>query len=287
MRIGIFANFTSPDATPAFIASYAQRMEAAGAESIWLGEHVVLFDEMEFGYPGSKDGRIPMPPGGGMLDPVASFAYMAAHTSRVRFGTGIALVPQRNPVYTAKEFATLDWLTGGRMDFGIGVGWCREEVEACGYGWHDRGRRCDEFLEVIQRLWREEVVVHEGEYLKLSGARLDPKPVQAPLPTLVGGHSDAAFRRTARFGQGWYGFALTPELTAGLLPRLERALSDAGRSRADCEVIVTPHYQVSEDDVRAFADLGVDRLVLQNGGNRPANIDKRVDQVAAYRELAA
>ena len=203
MKIGLFATFMSPVATPQMIASFARDAESIGIESLWLGEHVVLFDEMEFPYPGSKDGKIPVPSGGGMLDTVASIGYMASQTETLRFGTGITLVPQRNPIYTAKEFSTLDWLTNGRIDFGVGVGWCKEEVIACGYSWEDRGSRCDEFLEVIKNLWTQEIASYEGEHISLPPCRLDPKPVQNPhIPMLIGGHSLPGLRRAARFGNG-------------------------------------------------------------------------------------
>ncbi|MFO1062232.1 MAG: LLM class flavin-dependent oxidoreductase, partial [Dongiaceae bacterium] len=151
MKFGVFATFMSPLATPAMMRDFGRRSEEMGLESIWMGEHVALFDRNTFGYPGSKDGRIPVPPGGGMLDVTASFGFLAAATKSIRFGTGVALVPQRNPIYTAKEMCTLDWLSDGRIDFGIGVGWNKEEVEACGYRWEDRGARCNEFLEVMRR----------------------------------------------------------------------------------------------------------------------------------------
>ena len=199
MKIGLFATFMSPHSTPEMIGDFGRRAEEVGIESIWMGEHVVLFDEMEFPYPGSKDGRIPVPAGGGMLDTVATFGYLASCTSKIRFGTGITLVPQRNPVYTAKEFATLDWLTGGRIDFGVGVGWCKEEVLNCGYSWPDRGKRCDEFLEVIRRLWTQELASFEGEHFTLTECRLDPKPVQKPsIPMIIGGQA-----RFAKGGQIW------------------------------------------------------------------------------------
>ena len=189
MKIGVFATFMSPLATPQMIRDFGRRAEDIGLESIWMGEHVALFDRNTFGYPGSKDGRIPVPPGGGMLDVVATFGFLAAATSRLRLGTGVALVPQRNPIYTAKEVCTLDWLTDGRIDFGIGVGWNKEEVEACGYRWEDRGARCDEFLEVMQRLWTEPVVDFAGKWVKLETCRLDPKPIQKPhVPIIVGGY---------------------------------------------------------------------------------------------------
>ncbi|HYI06168.1 MAG TPA: LLM class flavin-dependent oxidoreductase, partial [Reyranella sp.] len=127
MKVGVFATFMSPQATPRMIKDFGRRAENAGLESIWMGEHVALFDKNTYGYPGSKDGRIPVPEGGGMLDVTATFGFLAAATSKLRLGTGVALVPQRNPIYTAKEMCTLDWLSDGRIDFGIGVGWNKEE----------------------------------------------------------------------------------------------------------------------------------------------------------------
>jgi alkanesulfonate monooxygenase SsuD/methylene tetrahydromethanopterin reductase-like flavin-dependent oxidoreductase (luciferase family) len=112
----------SPQATPQMIRDFGRQAEGMGIESIWMGEHVALFDKNTYGYPGAKDGRIPVPDGGGMLDVTATFGFLAAATTKMRLGTGVALVPQRNPIYTAKEMCTLDWLTDGRIDFGIGVG---------------------------------------------------------------------------------------------------------------------------------------------------------------------
>ena len=279
MKIGLFATFMSPLATASMIGDFGRRAEAIGVESLWLGEHVVLFDEMEFPYPGSRDGRIPVPEGGGMLDTVATFGYLAAVTEKLRLGTGICLVPQRNPIYTAKEFATLDWITGGRIDFGIGVGWCKEEVLACGYSWEDRGARCDEFLTVMQKLWTEDLVSFEGEHIKLAPCRLDPKPVQQPhIPIMVGGHSPRAMRRAAEFGSGWYGFALNPEATRPCLEALDRALETAGRSREDFEIVITPN-RADAATLDEFAEMGVDRVVLQLGSQRPHKIDARLAEV--------
>jgi probable F420-dependent oxidoreductase len=263
------------------VADFGQRAEQAGLDSIWMGEHVVLFDEMENPYPGSKDGRIPVPEGGGMLDTVATFGFLANATSTLRLGTGITLVPQRNPIYTAKEFATLDWLSGGRVDFGIGVGWCKEEVIACGYSWEDRGSRCDEFLELMQSLWTEETTNYQGRHVEVTGARLDPKPVQKPhLPVIVGGHGAPSLRRAARFGSGWYGFALTPEQTAPILDRLDQALAEAERSRDEFEIIITPPFEVTPKMLIDFAALGVNRLVVQLGSQKPERITRRLGELA-------
>ncbi|MGB1685973.1 MAG: LLM class F420-dependent oxidoreductase, partial [Pseudomonadales bacterium] len=243
MKIGTFSTFMSPICTPEVIGDIGRRAEEIGLDSIWMGEHVVLFDKTETPYPGSADGKLPVPEGGGMLDTVATFGYLAACTKTLRFGTGITLLPQRNPVYTAKEFTTLDWLTGGRIDFGIGVGWCKEEVEACGYDFSTRGRRCDEILEMMQQLWTEPLAEFHGEFYDLEPCRMDPKPLQKPhIPIIVGGHSPAGFKRAAKYGAGWYGFQLDLENTASIITALDAALAEEGRSRDDFELIITPPY---------------------------------------------
>jgi len=162
------------------------------------------------------------------------------------------------------------------MDFGVGVGWCKEEVIASGYTWEDRGARADEFLAVTQRLWSESRVTHEGRFFHIpQPCRLDPKPVQAQMPVLVGGHSRAAFRRAAQYGSGWYGFAINAGQTAALLEQLDAALAEAGRSREGFEIIVTP-LRESDEELNAFAELGVDRMVLHMGSQAPERLDARL-----------
>ena len=280
MKIGTFSTFMSPICTPEVIGDIGRRAEDIGLDSIWMGEHVVLFDKTETPYPGSADGKLPVPEGGGMLDTVATFGYLAACTKTLRFGTGITLLPQRNPVYTAKEFTTLDWLTGGRIDFGIGVGWCREEVEACGYDFSTRGRRCDEILEMMQQLWTEPLAEFHGEFYDLAPCRMDPKPVQKPhIPIIVGGHSPAGFKRAAKYGAGWYGFQLDLEKTASVITALDAALAEEGRSRDDFELIITPPYRVSIDMVKGYADLGVDRLIVHLGSQKAERVDARMKEM--------
>src|ERR1700704_4117548 len=246
MKIGVFATFMSPQATPPMIRDFGRRAEGMGLDSIWMGEHVALFDKNTYGYPGSKDGRIPVPEGGGMLDVTATLGFLAAATTTVRLGTGVALVPQRNPIYTAKEMCTLDWLSDGRIDFGIGVGWNKEEVEACGYRWEDRGARCDEFLEVsrggVGRCGPGRGADSGGKGVSCETMRRAPKPIQKPhVPIIVGGYADAAFRRAVQFGAGWYGFNLNPERTKGMLAKLDSAFAKAGKKRGpEYRIIITP-----------------------------------------------
>jgi probable F420-dependent oxidoreductase len=289
MKIGVFSTFMSPLATPGMIRDFGVRAEAIGLDSIWMGEHVALFDKNTFGYPSSKDGRIPVPDGGGMLDVTATFGFLAAVTTTLRFGTGVALVPQRNPIYTAKEMCTLDWLTDGRIDFGIGVGWNKEEVEACGYTWEDRGARCDEFLDVMRRLWTEPVVDYAGKWVKFETLRMDPKPIQKPhVPIIVGGYADAALRRAVRFGAGWYGFNRDPAGTKVMLDRLDAAFAKAGRTRGDdFQIIITPPISMTIDAMQEYAELGVDRLVVNLGSQRPERVDDRMTDIARLVKITS
>ena len=160
MKLGVFASLMTPTASPGVILDIGRRAEEIGLDSLWMGEHVVIFDEMEFGYPGTPDGKLPVPEGGGLPETVVTLAFLASATKNLRLGTGVSLLPQRNPIYTAKEFATLDYLSGGRVDLGVGVGWCKEEVIACGYSFEDRGARCDDEVRVAFALRHD---VSEGD----------------------------------------------------------------------------------------------------------------------------
>jgi probable F420-dependent oxidoreductase len=288
MKIGTFSTFMSPICTPQVIGEFAQSAEGIGLDSLWMGEHVVLFDKTEFPYPGSSTGKLPVPEGGGMLDTVATFGYLAACTKTLRFGTGITLLPQRNPIYTAKEFTTLDWLTQGRIDFGIGVGWCKEEVVACGYNFNDRGKRCDEMLQMMKQLWTEPVAEFHGEFYDLAPCRMDPKPVQKPhIPIIIGGHSSAGFRRAAKYGNGWYGFQMNLKATAQVTLQLDAALAREGRNRDDFQLVITPPYQVSADMVRGYEDLGVDQLIVHLGSQKAQPISARLIELESLIEAAA
>ena len=259
MKIGAVASCFAPQTDPDQLVQLARDLDERGFDSLWFGEHVLLFDEMEFPYPGSADGRLPIPEGQGAPDQVAMIGFLASQTKQLRFGTSISLIPQRNPVYTAKEWATLDWLSGGRVELGVGVGWCKEEVESCGYGWNDRGARCDEALELMQKLWRDPVINHMGNHFDVRQARMDPKPSNG-IPLIIGGYSDAALKRTARVGDGWYGFGLTPDLAAGMLQRLDAALAEEGKTRSDINILMMPGDD-SMEAAKTFQELGVDRLV--------------------------
>jgi probable F420-dependent oxidoreductase len=264
MDVGLFVPIGSANATPELVRAVGREAEERGFESIWVAEHVVLFDEYDSAYPYDPSGRFPAGGDAGMVEPFTALTYLAAVTERIRLGTGICLVPQRNPVYTAKAVTDLDALSGGRVDFGVGVGWLREEFEALGMPFDRRGQRADEYLAAMRSLWCDEVSEYHGELYDLRPCRMYPKPVQRPRPRIhVGGESDAALRRVARLGQGWFTFGRLPEDLPPALERLDAALAAEGRTRADITLSVSPYmHPVTPESVGRYAELGVDRLVV-------------------------
>lgn len=262
MQMGLFVPTANPFATPELLRAIATEAEERGYATLWLPEHVVLFEEYRSRYPYSADGKAPVPAGSGMLDPLATLAFLAACTTTIRLGTGICVLPQRNPVYAAKDVCTVDWLSNGRMDFGVGVGWLQEEFDAVDVPWEDRGRRTDEYLDVVRALWTEDPSSFEGQYYSLPACNMFPKPVQAPHPPIhIGGESDAALGRVARHGQGWYSFDRLPDRMAEGLARLDRALAAEGRDRSEVTVTVSPYFNpITPADIEAYAEAGVDQV---------------------------
>ena len=264
MHIGLFLGAFVPPSTPTYLAAAARAAEARGFHSLWLGEHVVLFDQHAKEYPYAESGEFPLRGEGGMAEPFTTLAYLAGVTSRIRLGTGVCLVPQRNPLYTAEEVANVDWLSAGRFDFGIGVGWQREEFEALGVPWEHRGARTDEYVELMRRLWCDAESSFEGRFWTLPPSRAFPKPVQQPHPPIhVGGESDIALRRVVRLGASWLPFNVTPELLASRRERLAELLEGSGRPVDDVFVTASPHRDAARGELAsAFADAGADQLLV-------------------------
>jgi probable F420-dependent oxidoreductase len=264
MKVGLFAPLGNPFATPEYLATLAAAAEERGFHSLWVAEHVVLFDDYASRYPYAQDGKIPAGGENGIFEPFTSLAFLAAHSSTIRLGTGICLVPQRNPVYTAKEVAAVDWLSGGRFEFGVGIGWLAEEYEAVAKPFVQRAQRCREYLWVMKSLWCDPVSEFHGAFYDLPACRQYPKPVQQPHPpTHFGGESDAALRRVADLGQGWYGFNLEPEQVPDRISFLEDRLAERDRALADIEVSICPYLLGADaDKAKRYADTGVDQLIV-------------------------
>jgi probable F420-dependent oxidoreductase len=283
VKLGLFVPLVAPLATPELVATLGREAEAGGFASLWLAEHVVLFDAHASRYPYAADGRFPASGESGFLDPFGALGFLAGVTTQIRLGTGICLVPQRNPVYVAKEVATADWLSGGRVDFGVGVGWLAEEFAAVGAPFAERGLRCRSYLEVCKRLWCDPVSAYEDRFYRLPACRAYPKPVQRPHPPIhFGGESDAALERVADLGRGWYGFSLDPAGFAERVRRLDALLAARGRKRSELEVSVSPYLRTTgPEDLAAYAAAGADQVILTAFARDADGLRRRLADLAA------
>ncbi|MCP5024745.1 MAG: TIGR03619 family F420-dependent LLM class oxidoreductase [Actinomycetia bacterium] len=262
MKIGVFSINMGVGASPGAIARLAPAAESAGFESLWTGEHVVL--------PDPQAPPSPLPPEAPMLDPAVALAFAAAHTSTIKLGTGIIIVPQRNPLILAKELASVDVLSNGRLQFGVGVGYLGAEFEALGIPMKDRAARTVEYIEAMRAIWRQDSPEYHGQFVDYSAVQAHPRPVQHPGPPVhMGGHSAPAFRRAVTMCEGWYGYALDEDATRACLDGLAAAAQRHDRpSDLDAlEISVTPRGRITPERIEAFAALGVERLILTPRGN--------------------
>jgi probable F420-dependent oxidoreductase len=239
MRVGLHALGIGTGAQPEVIRAVAVAAESAGFATLWSGEHVVLVDQPASRYPYSADGRIAVAAAEDWLDPLLGLAFAAAVTSQITLATGVLLIPEHNPVLLAKQAATLDVLSGGRLRLGVGIGWSAEEFAALGVPFAQRGARAAEYVAAMRTLWSADVATFQGQFTRFEGVRVNPKPVRGRrVPVVVGGNSDAALRRVASFGDGWYGFNLTAAAAAERAAALAGLCRERGRSPGDLLVAV-------------------------------------------------
>ncbi len=257
---------------PAFFEDAVLEAERLGFESCWLPEHLVLTDDMT-GSPHPGQDHPPIPPTTPVFDAFAMLAYLAARTSRIRLGTNVYLMGLRHPFVAARAVQTLDIISGGRAEIGIGAGWLRQEWHAAGLDPATRGRRLDEALEVCRRLWTEPVVTHSGEFFRFDAVHFEPKPVQKPHPPIhVGGESDAALRRAARAGDGWIGIEPDLETVSRAIARLGELRKEAGREGARFEVTIGAALD-GPDAAARLEEAGVHRLIVRPWRRSPEAID--------------
>lgn len=241
----------------------AVHAEQVGFESVWTFEHVVVPVDYASKYPYSADGKMAVTPETNFVDPLIALSVIAASTKRVRLGTGVNILPQTNPLYLAKQAASLDFVSNGRLMLGLGVGWLREEFEALGVPFERRGARADDYLVAMRKVWSGEVVEHESEFVHWQGFKSYPLPIQNPLPIVIGGSKGRALDRVARFGDGWYAPTASIDQLEGLLPKLDAACAKIGRDRKTIEITVMwiPAME-GPDVVKRYAELGVSRLLV-------------------------
>jgi probable F420-dependent oxidoreductase len=283
MRVGLFSLGIGTGARPGVIAKTAEAAERLGVSTLWVGEHVVLFDRQDSKYPYSASGEFPLPGGADWLDPFITLTFAAAMTKTIRLATGICLVPEHNPVVLAKEVASLDRLAGGRFALGVGIGWSAEEFAALGISFERRADRTREYIEVMQRLWSEEVSSFHGEFVNFDGARSFPKPVRGrKLPIIFGGESAPALRRAADIGNGWFGFNVGPDEAGPLVKKLHAMLKANGRDLSEVEIIVSPYTKkITPDDLKKYRAAQVNELVMA------ANPPEDESQIARWIERVA
>jgi probable F420-dependent oxidoreductase len=262
----MFAN-TGPFMFPESLARLAQVAEQVGVESMWTIEHVVIPVGYQSTYPYNKSGKLP---GGESLpipDPLLPLAFVAAVTKKIRLATGILILPQRHPIYVAKEVATLDVLSGGRAILGVGVGWLAEEFKALGVPFAERGARTNESIRALRSLWKPQAEAFDGKFYKWDAVESNPKPVQpGGVPIVIGGHTDAAARRAARLGDGFFPARGDLETLGRLRGVLKDECTKIGRDVGAIEITSGSPGKTDVDVVRRYRDLGVARMTVAPAG---------------------
>jgi probable F420-dependent oxidoreductase len=284
MKIGILAFVNTHTVDP---ATLAKKIEESGFESFYLPEHPILPVKHKTPYPLSPDGRIP-DPYGQMIDPFVGLALAAAVTKRIRLGTGICLVPERDPLVLAKEVATLDYYSGGRFDFGIGAGWLRDESEIMGVDFKRRWPITREYIRAMKELWTKSEASFEGEFIKFPAVKSEPKPAQKPYPPIhigaggIGPAMDRALRDTVAIGDGWAPLGIAPVALAAELKKLKQLCQEAGRDFGKLEI--TMYAPAMEGDakqtVAAYREAGAHRLIHILQEPAPKVWEKQVDEIA-------
>jgi len=256
IKLGVFGLNSKVGANPDIVTRLAARCESLGYESWWAGEHVVL--------PSPRVPPSPMEPEDAILDPLVHLAFVAAVTKRMLLGTGIIILPQRNPLVLAKQIASLDAMSGGRFVFGVGVGYLEPELHAIGVTMAERASRTDDHLAAMRAIWYEDApVTFTGAHTDFAGIDANPRPI-GTIPIVIGGRTPGAYRRAVEQGHGWYGFFLDPAQAAESVQALRAAQGEHERSAdlGPLEISITPGRRLTPDMVTQYADAGVDRLIV-------------------------
>jgi probable F420-dependent oxidoreductase len=261
MKLGLMFVNSGPFSNPALLAHLAVTAERCGVESMWTVEHVVIPQDYKSPYPYSSSGKIPGGEDVSIPDPLLPLAFAAAVTKTIKLATGVLILPQRHPLYVAKEAATLDVLSGGRAILGIGSGWLEEEFSSLGLDFHTRGARTDESIKSLRALWSEDSASFHGKHFNFGPVKCYPKPVQkGGVPIHIGGHSPAAAKRAGRYGDGFFpALAEIPKLKE-LFALMESEADKAGRDASKIELSCMGRPRVEE--LKALEAIGVSRVVI-------------------------
>lgn len=281
MKIGIVPiNVGGPETAERMVKT-AQYAEAAGIESVWTFEHVVVPTEYASIYPYSRDGKMPLSPETWFVDPLISLAHVAAATKTIRLGTGVNIFPQANPMMFAKQVASLDVLSGGRVELGLGIGWLAEEYEAMGTPFKRRGARFDDYLAAVRKVWTGDIVEHRSEFLSWHDFKSYPLPAQQPHPPiLIGGTTTQTLRRVVETAQGWYAPSDSEKHLREKLGELRTLAEEAGRPFESIEVSTSWRVGRRPDALSMFEDLGIARIVAMLTSTGDGDPRAAIDTIA-------
>lgn len=294
MEIGLVLPHTGPTASPSFLVDFVHAAEEHGLSRLWAVDHLVLPAHVTSLY---VLGREPTPVADGWLsqnlapnyEMMTTLAWVAGQTTTIGLGTSVAVLPLRNPVANARQLATLDALSGGRLTYGVGIGWLREEADALGMPWDRRGARTEEHIALLRKLWcaDEPYIEFHGEFYDFAPMDPHPRPAQRPIPILVGGHSAKAIDRAARIGDGWIAAPMSVNRLTELVTALRRTAETHDRSPDTLYRVASTTYEDAHsfaETCRAVRRLGVDHLQVVMSGTDPRHIIDRFAQVAAAGE---
>lgn len=264
LEIGLSIPHTGPDATPDLVRRWCTFADDAGFGVLWGADHLVMPRHVESKYP------LPRTPAtiaedavSELLSPnfelVTTMAFVAAITRQIRIGSGVEVLSIRNAVLNARQLATIDRYSGGRVICGVGAGWLKEEADAMGMPWDRRGARSDEHIKLLRTVWTApgKHVEFHGDFWDVPPMDPEPRPIQQPIPIVVGGHSAAAIDRAARLGDGWIAAHTSPRRLAEMLPQVRAAAERHGRDPSSLLIYCTSRGGTSLDELRAYEELGV------------------------------
>ena len=244
------------------IVGIAQLAEGSGYESVWTFEHVIVPEDYQSKYPYDQSGKMGAAPETPFVDPLLALTAIAASTKTLRLGTGVNILSQVNPLYMAKQAASLDVLSAGRFMLGVGIGWLREEFEALGVPFEKRGARFDDYVTAMRKVWAGGVVEHDSEFIQWHGFKSYPLPVQDPFPVVMGGATGKIYERIAKYGNGWFAPINQPDALQAALTDLRAACDAENRDMSEIEITTMWGGRGGSEALQELADLGVARVVV-------------------------
>jgi probable F420-dependent oxidoreductase len=268
---------------PEQLIGLAQLAEGSGFESVWTFEHVIVPVDYQSKYPYNDSGKMGGPPETIFIDPLLALTAVAASTKTLKLGTGVNILSQVNPLYMAKQAASLDYLSGGRFMLGVGIGWLKEEFEALGVPFERRGARFDDYVVAMKKVWSGEVVEHQSDFLNWSGFKSYPLPAQKPhLPVVIGGATGKIYQRIAKHGDGWFAPMGDPKELGPALEQLKAACDAENRDFSEIEITCMWPGMGGKDFIGALEEVGVSRVVTPTfafGENPVEGIQKIAEEV--------